>query len=120
MAGLESEDAIVSGAGELDHIASAKGGTADNLSFWIGNGFLVARYFLMTRTRYAVKPVGAGGSDESRRRQSLKSRTVPGPRVFSLSQTAVRRTALVPEGLGGRQAPRRRPRARGPPVGAGA
>ena len=82
MTGLESEDAIVSGAGELDHIASAKGGTADNLSFWIGNGFLVARYFLMTRTRYAVKPVGAGGSDESRRRQNLKSRTVPGPRVF--------------------------------------
>ena len=79
MTGLESEDAIVSGAGELDHIASAKGGTADNLSFWIGNGFLVARYFLMTRTRYAVKPVGVS---ESRRRRSLKLRTVPGREVF--------------------------------------
>ena len=51
MTGLESEDATVSGAGELDHIASANGGTADNLSFLIGNGFLVARYFLKTRTR---------------------------------------------------------------------
>ena len=37
---------------------------------------------------------------------------------FSLSQTAGRRTAQVPAGLG-RQAPRRKPRARGPPAGAG-
>ena len=50
MTGLESEDATVSGAGELDHIASAKGGTADNLSFVIGNGFLMTRYFLKKRS----------------------------------------------------------------------
>ena len=51
MTSLESEDATVSGTGKLDYIASAKGVTADNLSFSIGNGFLVAKYFLMTRTR---------------------------------------------------------------------
>ena len=66
-----------------------------SLTIWVGNGFLIAIFFLMTRTRYAVKPVGADGSDQSRRRQSLKSRTVPGAASFSLSQTAGRRTAQV-------------------------
>ena len=48
---LDSEDATVSGTGEEDHIASAKGGTADNLSFWIGTGFLMnGMYFLKKRS----------------------------------------------------------------------
>ena len=50
MTGLESEDETVSGAGELDYIASAKGVTADNLSFLIGNGFLMTTYFLKKRS----------------------------------------------------------------------
>ena len=47
---LDSEDATVSGTGELYHIASAKGGTADKLSFVIGNWFLMnGMYFLKKR-----------------------------------------------------------------------